>query len=182
MADPQPLPGTVIRRVTHRRDRAREPFQQLYREAFNAPPYDENYSAERVIDEVWEPLLPYGLFVAERDGRLAGLCAALPAHIPWRPDVQRYLQRSYPHPLEQTVYMAELAVAPFARRQGLGMAMIRARLQWADEQGLSWYVVRTAASGSQSLGLYARLEATPLEPVHHPPDGTPRRYLFGPVR
>jgi ribosomal protein S18 acetylase RimI-like enzyme len=57
------------------------------------------------------------------------------------------------------IYMSELAVLMEERQKGLGEALIQARFRWAKERGFRFYLLRTAASGSNSQRLYERLGA-----------------------
>ncbi len=55
-----------------------------------------------------------------------------------------------------TVYMAELAVSPVARGLGLGARLVDARLEWANRNGLDWFVMRTDPHQSVSARIYQR--------------------------
>jgi len=141
-------------------------FTKVYKEAFSEPPYFEDYTDEQVVATAWQPhLLKGSIFLALADQQVIGLGCSLPlAHMDKEdPNIEACNSlRNFPDlPFDwrQACYMSELAVQPDFRRRGIGRELIQRRLAWAKEHGINYYVMRTAAVGSNSLTLYSKLGA-----------------------
>lgn len=68
--------------------------------------------------------------------------------------------------LNRYMYMAEVGVVSEFRRQGFGQRLIDARIREAvtnPKHQFSHLLMRTAKEGSNSIGLYLRLGAVPIE-------------------
>ena len=146
-------------------------FTRLYKEAFGGPPYFETYSDKEVIDEIWTPHIERGVVVLAYDddnGAIIGFGCAIPLiHAPT--DVQDFLKSSWmqgdlPEELlpTKTWYMSELGVATTHRKQGVAYKLVRDRLISASHSGANHYVMRTAATQSNSRHLYERAGAEQL--------------------
>jgi len=148
---------------------APEKFQRafigLYQEVFADAPYFEEYSYRQVKEDIWENHLEKGCIIVALNGaQLIGFGCCLPIiNLDTRgPDgaVKEFLQSVHlPFALEDGCYMSEIAVKKECRRQGIGSELVIRRLHWAQEQGLTYYIMRTASVGSNSLNLYLRIGA-----------------------
>ena len=158
------LPPPRIRWVTDPNDPARSGVVGLYCSVFAEAPYFETHQPAEVEQHTWERYTRHGLVVAEHDDRVTGFACALPLGDHPDPAIPEFVASQpdfFGHPA-QTVYMAELAVAPIARGLGLGARLIDARLAWARENGLGWFVMRTDAHQSLSARIYKRRGARAL--------------------
>lgn len=173
----------------------RRGFIRVYQEVFAGPPYWETYSPEQVLISAWQPHLDKGcIFLALDAHRVVGLACSIPLLNlkPGEPngDVCDFLlrQNDLPFSWEKTCYMSELAVLQGYRGQGIGHEFIRRRFSWAKALEIDNYVMRTAAEGSLSLGLYLKLGAQQLNGEHQdvseigvPSASTRRVYLYGAI-
>jgi ribosomal protein S18 acetylase RimI-like enzyme len=87
-------------------------------------------------------VFPEGQFVAEIDGRVAGMAASLivvwddyDVHDDWR-DMTDYGMFTNHDPEGHTLYGAEIMVRPSAQGQGVGKAIYRARQELVERLGL----------------------------------------------
>lgn len=135
-------------------------FVSVYRSAFAEAPYCEDYDYKWVVDHIWKVHIPYCVFVARKaHGEVVGLGCALPILAPEScvRDFMLEKQKSgvgIPFPLNQTMYMSELAVLPDVRRKGVGSSLIKKRQEWAVQNDYTHYCMRTAATGSNSERMY----------------------------
>lgn len=183
------LPSMAIelRRVTDAYDRAREGFIDVYQRAFAGPPYFESYTREDVERAVWRPHVARILVVAERGGLVVGLGCAHPLLDQTEPAITEFLlgnQHQLPFDPSRAIFMSEVAVLPEARGAGLGTQLVKERLRVAAADGFESFVMRTAAEGSNSRGIYLRLGARqlPFRQFIDPASGTQstdRIYMWG---
>ncbi len=92
------------------------------------------------------------LFVAERTGaaEVVGFVTAA---------------RWAPPPIYESaaeVYVSELYVAPEARRQGVGAALVEAVRRWAEEVGAERLRLRVLAANADGRSFWKRLDAAPF--------------------
>ncbi len=170
-------------------------FAQVYQEAFSGPPYFEEYDEEMVDNLAWKPHRRLGCIILALDGeRAVGLGCCLPlarisANCPNSLFLLSLRRRpGLPFHTMETCYMSELAVLDEYRNRGIGTELIKRRLDWAKSQGINYYLMRTAAEGSNSLSLYSRLGAKIVPGLEQDmsKDGVgtasqKRIFLFGPV-
>lgn len=157
-----------LRRITSPDDPAGQGFIEVYRAAFSEPPYLEDFPAEWIRREVWEPNIRNLLLVAECGGRVIGLgCAQAPGARGLNSSAIGFLRQipDLPFDPEKTIYISELAVAAEARNGGIGSALTRATLEWGRAGGFENFVLRTAAQGSNSIRLYRRFGAQELRSI-----------------
>jgi GNAT superfamily N-acetyltransferase len=103
-------------------------FATTYQEAAARPPE----SWERQVEEL-------ATFVATAGGRDLGLV------------------RGAPHErIGDAGYLISMWVAPEARRQGIGSALIDALLQWATTRGLTRLILDVAERNAPAIALYGR--------------------------
>ena len=144
----------------------RDGFVAAYQEAFGGPPYFEHYEPRDVIDKVWTPHLALGVIViAHSDQCVIGFGCAEP--VTAEKDIAEFLELKLATgvlnvPLDSMWYMSELGVLASHRRRGIGMALITQRLLLVTEQGIPYYVMRTAAQGSNSCRLYRHIGAVEI--------------------
>lgn len=151
--------SVTFRRIERADDAAFTGFAAVYKEAFGGPPYFETYTDEQIRSGVWEPHIPECVIVAEKP-EVVGLacCHAILAYT--EPSIRSFLlTQELPFDPREGIYMSELAVRTEERQQGLGEALIRARFRWAKKHGFRFYLLRTAASRSNSERLYVHLSA-----------------------
>ena len=149
----------VFRHIEQADDSAFSGFAAVYKEAFGGPPYFEMYTDEQIREDVWIPHIPECVIVAERT-EVIGLACCHAIVAPTEPNIRAFLlTQNLPFDPREGIYMSELAVRTEERQQGLGEALIHARFRWAKERGSRFYLLRTAASGSNSKRLYERLGA-----------------------
>ena len=144
----------------------KEGFIEVFKKAFAGAPYFESYQNSEVVSSAWDPHLNKGcIYLAANKGRIIGLGCCLPLNKIDEADPNISALESLlsfpklPFTLESTCYMSELAVLPEYRNFGIGTELIKKRLSWAKENNLNYYVMRTAAKNSNSLGLYLNLGA-----------------------
>ncbi|MDP3899843.1 MAG: GNAT family N-acetyltransferase [bacterium] len=173
-----------------------ERFTQVYQESFAGPPYFETYSDLDIERDVWTPHLKSGCIVlALHAGEVVvGLGCAMPV-TQWQHDkeFQAFLidhKHCLPFCLDNVCFMTEVAVATNHRRQGIGTRLVQSRIEWACRNGMSHYMMRTAAEGSNSICMYRKLGAQELNglvqnvSVHAKKVGSAskkRVYLYGSV-
>lgn len=152
-----------IRQIVGIGDPAREGFVDVYREVFGGAPYFEPYAPEQVIEQVWEPLVPECVFVAQDGERVVALGCAHARLANINGEIRDFLlaqpELSEMFDPARTVHMAELAVRVSHRKQGIASRLIRIRLEWALAQGNEWYEMCTDADFSMSRPLYERIGA-----------------------
>lgn len=175
----------TFRRVEQADDSAFSGFAAVYKEAFGGPPYFETYTDEQIREDVWIPHIPECLIVAERT-EVIGLACCHAIVAPTEPSIHAFLlTQNLPFDPREGIYMSELAVRTEERQQGLGEALIHARFRWARKRGFRFYLLRTAASGSNSQRLYERLGARPTSFTQNVAQGgiatasTERIFLWG---
>lgn len=142
-------------------------FIKIYQKVFAGPPYFETYSDDEVIYSAWDSHLEKGCIVLALYGeQTVGLGCCIPVRniLPGEAneDVKNLLFSQsdlLPLPLSHACYMSELAVLADFRGMGIGTELIRQRWEWAKNFGLSHYIMRTAASGSNSIRMYKHLGA-----------------------
>ena len=155
---------TYLRATADAASRLKTGFIAVYQEAFGGAPYFEHYTEAEVAATVWEPHTTHGIVIlALQHNQVIGLGCALPL-LAAPTDIQEHLRASdapggLALPWAHTWYMSELGVLEPFRRQGIGARLIRERLVRIGRVGGTHYVLRTAAAGSNSAGLYRRLGA-----------------------
>lgn len=144
----------------------RNGFVNVFKIAFAGPPYFEFYQVDEVLDSAWKPYLRKGcIYLALNNNQVIGLSCCLPIIKidQTDPNISALESlRSFPKLplcLDDACYMSELAVLPEFRRLGIGTELIIKRLSWARKENMKYYILRTAAEGSNSLSLYSRLGA-----------------------
>ncbi len=175
-------------------------FVAAYKEAFGGPPYNEVYTDEQVIGEVWNPHLERGIVVLALDADVVvGFGCAKPIRLAPQ-DVQDFLaerQRAgvFPVNLHNLWYMSEIGVLNRYRGQGIGLQLVRHRLIWINERGMTHkldggnFVMRTAVRDSNSVRIYSSIGAKQLPGLQDVSDSdqvlvnksqsNERVYLFG---
>lgn len=149
----------AFRRIKQINDPAFAGFAAVYKEAFGGAPYFEEYTDEGIRHDVWTPHIPECVIVAETS-QVIGLACCHAILAPTEPGIRAFLlTQELPFDPHEGVYMSELAVLTEERQKGLGEALIRARFRWAKERDFRFYLLRTAASGSNSQRLYERIGA-----------------------
>ncbi len=149
----------VLRQIQRVDDPAFAGFATVYKEAFGGPPYFETYTDEDICSHVWEPHISECVIVAEAP-EVVGLSCCHAILAPTEPNIRDFLlTQELPFDPHEGIYMSELAVRSEERRNGLGLALVQARFVWAKKRGFRFYLMRTAASGSNSARLYRRLGA-----------------------
>lgn len=149
------------------KDKYLSKFIDLYISAFSEPPYFEKYSRDWVIKNVWLPHLKYGkiILAVNSDDQVLGLSCCInvmqiPGDAKGNDGVKDFfIKNSLPFDLESTCYMSEIAVDKRFRRQGVGMALIQARINWAKNQNMNFYVMRTDSQNLNSINLYKKMGA-----------------------
>jgi ribosomal protein S18 acetylase RimI-like enzyme len=58
--------------------------------------------------------------------------------------------------VEDHLHLSVLTVAPAARRQGHGTALLAGAARWGREHGARWGVLQVAVHNTAALALYAR--------------------------
>lgn len=145
-------------------DHHRKGFIEAYKEAFGGPPYYEKYTDNDVIDTIWNPHLLKGIIIlACEDNAVVGFGCAKPL-LNSPSDVQEFLQEKrlsgdFPIEFSDVWYMSEVGVRNTHRRQGIGLQLIGKRLARILELQGRYYVMRTAANNSNSIGLYKKIGA-----------------------
>ncbi|HCH63530.1 MAG: hypothetical protein CL927_13505 [Deltaproteobacteria bacterium] len=158
------LPPPQIRWIEHAEDPARNGVIDLYCAVFAEAPYFEKHDLQDVERHTWCRFAQHGLVVAEHHDRVVGFACAIPltAHPDRTIPTFVAAQPDFSAEPSRTVYMAELGVSPAARGLGLGARLVDARLAWAHERGLRWFVMRTDPDQSLSARIYQRRGGTPL--------------------
>ena len=139
-------------------------FTSLYQEAFGGPPYFEVYSRYRIREEIWDPHLERGIIVlAKNDDSVVGFCCALPVDDA-PDDVREFLQDSQEilADSDQMWYISELGVALSNRGRKIAYAVTERCLSEANRLGGAYYVMRTAAKGSNSRHMFLRMGSTEI--------------------
>lgn len=142
-------------------------FISLYQEAFGGPPYFEVYPRYRIREEVWDIHLERGVIVlAKDDDSVVGFCCALPVgDAP--DDVREFLQDSQEilADSDQMWYISELGVALSHRGRRIAYAVTERCLFEANRLGGMYYVMRTAAKGSNSKHMFLRMGSTEISEI-----------------
>ena len=95
--------------------------------------------SQHYTEEVWRSRLTTATtFAAERDGRLIGIASGLPTA------------------MECTAALIGMWVAPDARRQGIGEALVRRVIAWTEDQGFSHIELEVTIGNHQAEQLYER--------------------------
>jgi GNAT superfamily N-acetyltransferase len=148
--------------------RLEKEFSQVYRDCFGGPPYFETYEDEWIVRNVYNKHLGHGcVAVALHGSELVGLSCAEKMTDDAESSPYRYLMErrsDLPFPLETSCYISEVAVVEGMRRRGVGTDLLKVLCNWGLGRGLTHYTARTAAEGSNSLGIFKeRLHANILE-------------------
>lgn len=142
-------------------------FISLYQEAFGGPPYFEVYPRHRIREEVWDIHLERGVIVlAKDDDSVVGFCCALPVgDAP--DDVREFLQDSQEilADNDQMWYISELGVSLSHRGRRIAYAVTERCLFEANRLGGVYYVMRTAAKGSNSKHMFLRMGSTEISEI-----------------
>lgn len=145
-------------------------FIEAYQEAFSGPPYFEDYSMEQVLEEVLIPHLRDGMVMyATEHSKLIGFGCALPFN-KTPDDVQEFLEglhqegdlpKEFDH--RRAWYMSELGVLNAYRGVGAAWELVRHRMYSMSHRGARQFFMRTAATGSNSMPMYIKCGAQPLD-------------------
>ncbi|MCL2037865.1 GNAT family N-acetyltransferase [Candidatus Saccharibacteria bacterium] len=146
--------------ITDENSAWRDDFVKNYKMIFGGPPYFETYTDEEVINEVWLPSIRSGILYAavNEQGYLVGFgCALLLNAAP--KDVQAYVEQQEELPTDlPTWYFSELGTLEEYRGLGVGTELVQARIKAISErEGDFLGIMRTAATGSNSIGIYRKL-------------------------
>lgn len=139
-------------------------FIHLYQQAYSEPPYNETYSDEDVLKDVWNPHLENGcIILALHEGKVIGLGCCMQTNL-WIHDkeFQDFIHQEaarLPDAIRNLCFMSEVCVNSAFRRQGIGTRLIQDRIAWARSKHFSHYIMRTAAVGSNSRDMYLKLNA-----------------------
>jgi GNAT superfamily N-acetyltransferase len=172
----------------------RDGFVAAYQEAFGGPPYFEHYEFDEVVRDVWMPHLNGGIIVvAHSNGIVIGFGCAKPIS-ETEDDVREFLLEKHAagllpvHP-GLMWYVSELGVRESYRRHGIGSRLIKEQLSLIADHGCPWYVMRTAAVGSNSKRLFEQAGAqeipgaqnvsASLQVTENLSQSTERIYLYG---
>ncbi len=145
-------------------------FIETYKEAFGGPPYFEEYSDDEVREEIITPHMEDGMVVYATDSdKLIGFGCAVPFKSSPE-DVQEFLEylhrnKDLPDAFDHrnAWYMSELGVRNSYRGKGVAWELVRQRMVQAIAQGSHQYFMRTARVGSNSMPMYAKSGAIPLD-------------------
>ncbi len=167
---------------TNASDAYRDGFVAVYQEAFGGPPYFEHYEPEDVVRDVWIPHFNHGIIiVAHVNGKVIGFGCAEPVSYMNEEDrnflLQKYVSGALPVDPGTMWYMSELGVGKVYRKHGLGLKLIEERLRLISDRGGSWYIMRTAAEGSNSKHLYESIGAMEIPGTQKL--SVERIYLYG---
>lgn len=150
----------------------RDGFVAAYKEAFGGPPYNEEYTTDQVLEEVWYPHLDNGLVMIvtdeKRNGKLVGFGCALPFRKS-PDDVKEFLEglKAGGHLPDQfdhrsSWYMSELGVLNEYRGNGAAYELVLQRMRSMDHFGADQYFMRTAAENSLSKPMYLKIGSQEL--------------------
>ena len=121
----------------------------------------------RIREEIWDPHLERGIIVlAKDDDSVVGFCCALPVDDA-PDDVREFLQGSQEilADSDQMWYISELGVALSHRGRKIAYAVTERCLSEANRLGGAYYVMRTAAKGSNSRHMFLRMGSTEISEV-----------------
>jgi ribosomal protein S18 acetylase RimI-like enzyme len=155
-----------FRRVTSRQDFAEESFIDVYQKAFAGAPYFEKFNAEFVRENVWQAHQRELIIVAEEKGKVIGLlCAHRVSESSISPSACSFIREQLGPIINDrgTIYFSELAVAPSHQGMGVASALVASALTWASENLLPKFILRTAAEGSNSVGIFKKFGARELK-------------------
>jgi len=143
---------------------------ECYKDVFAGPPYFENYDGQEkdVIEPMFDDFASNGILVfataiiEPQKSEMVGFAASISAD---RSEVADFL-RQHAHrldaPIGNFLYMAEVAVRHEYRKQGLGSLFVHSRIEEARTAHVGKFthiLMRTAAEGSNSAGIYRRMGA-----------------------
>jgi len=169
-------------------------FVTVYKQAFGGPPYNEVYTDEEVRGDAWLPHLQNGVVaLAMSAKKVVGFGCALPVKYASE-DIQAYLVgarnsgASIPE-ISDMWYFSELGVLNNHRRKGIGTRLIGQILAKILLIGDSYYVMRTAATGSNSRRIFESIGSDVIPGVQdvsetgqvqiNKSQSTERMYLYG---
>lgn len=143
-------------------------FARVYQEAFALPPYEETYTDEDILNDVWRPHLEHGcVVIALDDNQIVGLgCAMSMDKWGHDPEFQAFIKANLhqlPDDPTRICFMTEVAVLPTHWRRGIGTQLAKNRLAWAKRVGMHHFMMRTAKTGSNSIRMYQRLGGEVME-------------------
>lgn len=142
-------------------------FISLYKDVFAGHPYYESYTDEYVEREVWNRHFENEgwIFLAILpDDSVIGFGCAVPTINSW--ECAEFLlqnEKMLPFKIEESCYMSEIGVKSDYRNLGIGTRLIKARTEYAKENGFDFYVMRTAQVGSNSINMYKKFGAQEIE-------------------
>ncbi|MFA5753773.1 MAG: GNAT family N-acetyltransferase [Patescibacteria group bacterium] len=169
-------------------------FSLVYKSVFAEAPYFETYTDDWVAENVWYMHLRNGYIVLALSGEKViglGCSIRLTKIIPNDPNIEvknfLFQRDNIPINLSRTCYMSEIAVLPDYRSKGIGRSLIQRRFILAKTDGMSYFIMRTAQSGSMSENLYLNLGAKDAGIVQDISDHAEkinsssrfRKYLYG---
>jgi GNAT superfamily N-acetyltransferase len=148
----------TFRRVTSVDDSAAASFIEVYQKAFSGAPYFEKFDADFVHDKVWKAHQGQLIITAEEKGVVCGLvCAHRLSQTEISPSACEFINE------QSTLYFSELAVLPSHQGMGIGSVLVASALTWACEKYMQKFVLRTAAQGSNSSGIFKKFGAHELK-------------------
>lgn len=154
-----------FRRITSAQDPALDSFVGVYQDAFGGAPYYEKFDAQFVREKVWQAHQGQLILVAEEKGKTIGLlCAHRVSEGNISPSACGFIKEQFGPVLNDrgSLYFSELAVAPTHQRLGVGSVLVASALSWATENLISKFILRTAAEGSNSAGIFKKFGAQAL--------------------
>ncbi len=124
----------------------------IYKTAFAEPPWNEEWSNESIAGMLNSALSkPASMaIIAQKDSRLVGMTWGFNLSL----DKFPFLADNY---IEDTSYVAELAVGPNNRREGVGGILGEAYVKRAREMGIPKIILRTDERNPAALRLYRGL-------------------------
>lgn len=137
----------------------RDGFVATYKQVFGGPPYNEVYTDEQVRRDVWLPHVQNGIIIlAVYAGRIIGFgCGLFFECAP--EEIRSYLISAKNFGVvipdfSDTWYPSELGVMDNCRRRGIGTQLIGHVLAGILLRGNHYYMMRTAAEGSNSRHIF----------------------------
>lgn len=138
----------------------KDEFIYLYKDVFCGPPYFEEYEDLWILENVWDPSIKDGcIILAISNNNVIGLSCAIPVRLEKK--VFDFLSNvsDLPVNLNSAIYMSELGVSKLHRKSKfhVGSQLVKRRISWAKKNGFHYYIMRTAANGSNSENLYTNI-------------------------
>ena len=155
-----------LRRITSSDDIAEESFIDVYKKAFAGAPYFETFDSTFVREKVWQAHPGQVIIVAEEQGKVIGLiCGHCVSEASISPSACDFIREQLGPVINErgTLYFSELAVTPSHQGIGVASVLVASALTWASENHIPKFILRTAAEGSNSLGIFKKFGARELK-------------------